>query len=725
MNTPIKFIELTLQNFMSYGNNLTTINLDFKEPVMVIGKNYDAVIDGQVDSNGAGKSAILDAISFVLYNKTISKKTIPGLINNINKKNLEVTLTFQKNGVQYKIVRQVKTKTKSDVQLLVMDKSGKYKDKTPDSIGNTSIEIRKIIGLPFDVFARIIVFSASFQPFLDLPSRHASKANQTGIMEELFGYTELTDKAEKLKEDIKGVKAEFKHLEELQEQIGREIERHKTQILSVSERVESWVRNKIDRIAITKEEIKTLSIIDLDKERQILTTVETSRKTLAELTSEKRVMGAELQTLQAKINSITERRNNIETLKEKVKLIEDKINFGKEEKLLNVIDNLEAQNEEITQTKKDKRKEKVILLERVTTLKKEIEHLEDNECPYCGQDFHGSLEKLNELTVEKSKINEKIDENGMAISELDEKIKKNSDTQDKAKKNSITKGSRIELNKLQTRYENYKAQLESYVEEKIDENALIKIEEKRDDILNVTSQIETENDVIESASKKCTFGSLVELEKVSSKLERTKEQLEALRKEENPHRDTLKELEDTEFDHDKSDRLNELDELLRHQEFLLKLLTKKDSFIRKNLLDRSLPFLNKRLMIYLEKLGLPHRVEFQPDMSANISQFGTILSFDSLSSGQRARVNLGLAFAFRDVLQARHGKISFCILDECLDTGLGNVGVQLAAKMIKEIAIKNNMSMFIISHRDEIANMFENQMIVELKDGFSNITKQS
>ena len=199
-----------------------------------------------------------------------------------------------------------------------------------------------------------------------------------------------------------------------------------------------------------------------------------------------------------------------------------------------------------------------------------------------------------------------------------------------------------------------------------------------------------------------------------------------IQNEENPHHLTLKKmkesLDELKTQDDKTEKLNELKDSLQHQEFLLKLLTKKDSFVRKNLLDRSLPFLNKRLMGYLEKLGLPHRVEFQPDMSAHISQFGTELDFGSLSSGQKARVNLALAFAFRDVLQARHGKISFCMLDECLDTGLGNVGVQLAAKMIKEIASEDNMSMFVISHRDEIANMFQNQLVVELKSGFSNIT---
>ena len=61
------------------------------------------------------------------------------------------------------------------------------------------------------------------------------------------------------------------------------------------------------------------------------------------------------------------------------------------------------------------------------------------------------------------------------------------------------------------------------------------------------------------------------------------------------------------------------------------------------------------------------------------------------------------------------------MLDECLDTGLGSVGVQLAAKMIKKIATNDHMSMLISSHREEISGMFDSILKVELKDGFSSI----
>ena len=72
----IKFLTLTIRNFLSYGNNTTKLKLDFTKPTLITGKNYDAVVEGQITSNGAGKSTILNAIAYCLYDKTISKYSI-------------------------------------------------------------------------------------------------------------------------------------------------------------------------------------------------------------------------------------------------------------------------------------------------------------------------------------------------------------------------------------------------------------------------------------------------------------------------------------------------------------------------------------------------------------------------------------------------------------------------------------------------------------------------
>jgi DNA repair exonuclease SbcCD ATPase subunit len=108
-------------------------------------------------------------------------------------------------------------------------------------------------------------------------------------------------------------------------------------------------------------------------------------------------------------------------------------------------------------------------------------------------------------------------------------------------------------------------------------------------------------------------------------------------------------------------------------------------------------------------------------MTATISQFGRVLDFGNLSAGQRARVNFALSLAFRDVLQNLHPKMNICMLDEILDTALDSLGVQAAAKLIKQKARDENLSMYVISHRDEIDSVFNNKMTIQMSNGFSSI----
>jgi DNA repair exonuclease SbcCD ATPase subunit len=97
------------------------------------------------------------------------------------------------------------------------------------------------------------------------------------------------------------------------------------------------------------------------------------------------------------------------------------------------------------------------------------------------------------------------------------------------------------------------------------------------------------------------------------------------------------------------------------------------------------------------------------------------MDFGNLSNGQRARVNLALSFAFRDVLQNMHDHINICMLDEVLDVGLDTIGVQAAAKMLKRKAREEKLALFIISHRDEIDSAFDRRMIVQMSGGFSSV----
>lgn len=210
-----------------------------------------------------------------------------------------------------------------------------------------------------------------------------------------------------------------------------------------------------------------------------------------------------------------------------------------------------------------------------------------------------------------------------------------------------------------------------------------------------------------------------------SKSDQTIARIDELSKATNPYDDLVQELIDTTFDDIDYAEINKRTTELEHQKFLLKLLTKKDSFIRKMLVNRSLPMLNTNLKQYLAAMNLPHSVEFTKEMTATITRFGRPLQFGNLSQGQSARVNFALAMAFRDVLQASVIPVNVCMFDEVLDHGLDAVGVVAAANILKMKAQKDNSCMFVISHKDEVTTIFEQRMIVQMKDGFSSIVELS
>lgn len=718
----LKLLTLTIQNFLSYGNNVTTINLDFNSVILIKGMNYDSIVDGQIDSNGAGKSAILDALAFVLYDKTISKKDKNELIHNINKKNMEVTLTFEKKGKVYKIVRSRKTKSKGNVELYIQ-KDGEFEstvDKALSSIKHTNAEIERIVGLPFDVFSRILVFSALYKSFLDMELK-----DQISILEELFGYKELSEKADRLRQQIKDTKGEFKHLEELSQQIKREKERHAGQVESTKARITEWAESNQEKIKNTEERLDELKAIPFDDETEKFNKLQEMQNLTHGIKSDLSLKEKDIENILKSMKDTENKINRLKEINEKIEKIEENVDFDKEKEIIEFVEKQSSVVSTKEQELNDVRRNIADITRNLNNEQKNLDELQSEQCPYCKQAF-SSEEMISTVTdniAGMAKDIEQFENKEHAISKAIDSA--NNEIGNKVSESKVN-ASRQTLDKITQQYSNLKSEKELI--EKDNENekeASTELDALEDSRTKLKLALADNYDAIEKIKETLVFSSPAELERVRSEFLSQKEKLEELKNSINPHSAVLEELHEMEFDDDKVEKLNELDETITHQEFLLRLLTKKDSFLRKKLLDKSLPFLNTRIMVYLKMIGMPHKVEFLSDMSPNISQFGNPLSFSGLSSGQKARVNLALAFAFRDVLQARHGKIDFCMLDECLDVGLGNVGVQLAAKMIKEIAEKEKMSMFVISHRDEIAAMFKNKMVVEYRNGFSNIVEDT
>jgi len=165
--------------------------------------------------------------------------------------------------------------------------------------------------------------------------------------------------------------------------------------------------------------------------------------------------------------------------------------------------------------------------------------------------------------------------------------------------------------------------------------------------------------------------------------------------------------------------LNQLNSQREHQEFLLKLLVSKDSFIRKKIIDQNLAYLNTRLDDYLSRVGLPHQVKFQNDLGVEITHLGTEMDFDQLSRGERTRLILSLSWSFRDIWENNNQAINLIFVDELLDQGLDQQGLEKSVEILKTHSRDRNKNVFLVSHREELVTRVSNVLTVIKEDNFS------
>lgn len=718
----ITFHELTLRNFLSYGNNTTTFTFDSHGAILIAGENLDDTSNG-VGANGCGKSAIINALVFALFDKTISDINKDKLINNINGKDMQVSVTFEKDNIFYKIVRARKTDAGNYIKVYQKN-SLDFTDSdeiTRDSIVNNNLFIEKVLGITYELFTRIVIFSANHVPFLDLPARATSGASQTGIIEELFGLTTLSEKAEILKDQIKDKETQFETKKLLIKQLEVEHTRYEEQLKSATKRVLSWDAQQDSLIAEQQNNLNTAkSKTDFSSYKENLQkSLIRNEMSLLNIEEEIVALKAELETenlsfqTEKQLFSLEKQQYDIAeadlTLKDKERELAERSLDEPLTAAIKKISNLNSLKEKIETTIKNNKN-------TITLKQKELSHLEEAKCPYCLQQYKDVEAKIAECKDDITKGEQTINDQLSQLELIQEEIPVWTDKQTSIKQQievlrDESKQRMVQRKELSAQLNvklvavNCKQEVlntkQNGINKKQAQLDLVKkdIIKLQTDINNVDKQILTHASMVESLETK-----LLELKATV-----------------NPYIEPLDELQSNKLPDVDYTEINSLEKYIEHQKFLMKLLTKKDSFVRKALLNKNIPFLNSRLQKYLSDIGLPHKVEFTHDLTANISQFGRSLDFGNLSGGQRSRVNIGLAWAFRDVLQSLHTKINIMILDEILDVGLDNMGITATVRALKRKSWDESVLILIISHREEIVNIFENKMIIQLQGGFSNL----
>ena len=197
-------------------------------------------------------------------------------------------------------------------------------------------------------------------------------------------------------------------------------------------------------------------------------------------------------------------------------------------------------------------------------------------------------------------------------------------------------------------------------------------------------------------------------------------QLQTKQNENDPYVEQIHDMEVTAVQEVNWDTINELTKIQNHQEFLFKLLTNKDSFIRKRIIEQNLSYLNTRLEQYLNAVGLPHTVVFQNDLNVEIQELGRDLDFDNLSRGERNRLILSLSWAFRDVWESLYQPINLLFIDELIDSGMDSAGVEGAMSVLKRLSRERNKSIWLVSHKDELIGRVNNVLKVIKENGFTS-----
>ena len=276
------FKKLRYKNFLSSGDSFTEINFLANNTNLIIG------------TNGAGKSTILDALTFVLFNKPFRKINKPQLVNSVTEKNCLVEIEFSNNNREYMVRRGIKPNV-FDIEV-----DGKLLDKRGDDRDNQVTLEDNILKVNYKSFTQIVILgSSTFVPFMQLPAAH-----RRDVIEDLLDIRVFSTMAGILRDKMRVIRDDLKLLELKKTSLKEKAEMQARFIEDVTKRGEEHIEEK-------REDIKTklFSKNELSQENiEVLTEIEALTARLEELNDagdKLRKLGGLRGKIQQKISTLT------------------------------------------------------------------------------------------------------------------------------------------------------------------------------------------------------------------------------------------------------------------------------------------------------------------------------------------------------------------------------------------------------------------------------------
>ena len=366
----IVFEEIKWKNFLSTGNHWTEIDFQKHQTNMVIGKN------------GAGKSTMLDALTFVLFNKPFRKINKGQLVNTSNERDCLVEIKFSVNNRDYLIRRGIKP------NIFDIEVNGDLLHREADDRSNQKILEENILKVNYKSFTQIVILgSSNFVPFMQL-----SGSNRREVIEDLLDIRIFSAMNTIIKDRIRIQKESIRSLDLKKDNIKDKMDMQKNFIKELEEQGKNSVNSSKDKISTLMDDTENCSLENKELEDNVFDMTKQQEKLIG--AGEKLL---KLNNLKGKLS------NKVTTLTKEHKFFTDNVSCPtctqpiEEEFRLNRISDVQTKAKELKKGYQD--------LEE--TIKKE----QDRE------------RQFNQLSKEISKLNNGISKNNTKISGFQRQIR--------------------------------------------------------------------------------------------------------------------------------------------------------------------------------------------------------------------------------------------------------------------------------------------------------------
>ena len=390
----ILFEKIRWKNFLSTGNQYTEIELDSNSTTLIVG------------TNGAGKSTVLDALTFSLFNKPFRKISKGQLINTVNEKDCRVEVEFSIAETQWKVVRGIKP------NLFEIHRNGICMDQFSAVNDQQKWLEQNVVKMNYKSFTQIVILgSSSFVPFMQLTA-----TNRRDVIEDLLDIKIFSSMNSLIKDKMRGLREEIRTLELKKESLNDKVKMQTEFITELEQQGKNRIQENNTKINNLFGESDNYVKINEDLENNVHDLTKEQEKVTG-ATEKLRKLGTIKGTLSNKVATITKKHKFFEentvcpTCKQEIEELIRLNNIGDAQDKIKELQSGYQELEEAIKKEEEREHHFTKLSKEITTLthgiSKNNTHI--SGCQRQIRDLESEIQKLTEQLANRNTEHENLE----------------------------------------------------------------------------------------------------------------------------------------------------------------------------------------------------------------------------------------------------------------------------------------------------------------------------